>query len=99
MNCRKSLTDKVLRLDYGGLIIPISPRDNRRAFTESITEPGLASYMMHKPFAHKNLRFCCLKSTHVVSGQHRVRKVRLEGSTGRRRQSQRAGRQCVKCRY
>jgi len=70
MSCHKSLTDKELRLDNSGLIIPISPRDNRRAFPKSITEPGLASYMMHKPFAHKNLRFCCLESTHVAPGQH-----------------------------
>jgi len=97
MSCHKSLTGKELRLDHSGLIIPIIPRDNRRAFPKSITEPGLASYMMHKPFAHKNLRSCSLESTHVVPGQRRVRKVWLEGSTGRRRQSQRAGHQCVKC--
>lgn len=96
MRCHKSLTDKALRLDYGGLIIPISPRDNRRVFPENNVEPGLASYMTHKPFAHKNLRLCCLESTRVAFGQHRVRKVRLEDSTGRRRQLRRAGRQCMK---
>ena len=90
-SCHKSLPDKVLRLDYGGSIIPIGPRDNRRAFPESIAERGLTGSMIHKPFAHKNLRSCSLESTYVVSGQHRVREVRLEGSTRRRRRSQRAG--------